>query len=243
MDGKRRSPILIPDNKLARLLDANRTALLALVMQAVSVTGKGKDLAMEIAQIRYTGNIAPNERHAMDAVGHIGALMAILRYMTDRVSHLKDPNLVTVFMSDYETIARNLLSILKWLDSGDPYELDDDVLALTLQVRAARVQKQKVDATKIIADLLYRDDPAKLAELSGYAFPTLMIKYIREKKIPLTDAVRTVNREFAAKHKRIETEIEALRVSGNHADAYWQDLYKRKDHLIEKWKTALQAIT
>jgi hypothetical protein len=234
--------VLIPGNKRKTLLEASRTALVEGMQQAEVSTGRKIETLSEARKIAYRGNRVISKDEGSEAVSCFQELILIIRYMAEGSGKLEDPSLVTVYLTDFETLCQTALQILNFLDTGEKYEIDPDVEKLILEVKVARLKRDKPNVDKMISEILYSHDPGKLAQMSGYAYPYEIIKYVQDKKIVITDAVKTVNREFAAKHKLIESDMEALRAAKVEGDESWNKLWKRKKDLIGRWKTALDLM-
>lgn len=246
MERGRGKSVLIPISPLKTLLNTNRDALARLCADYGKVTGHELETLPEVTKMRFTGERKQDNVKASLAVSYLESLMEIIRYMVQTAQRIESDEVRSLMTTDFETFVRSLMDILIWFDTGEEYNLPDDVLRLIIETKIAKLRRDKNDFTREALDHLskdlLKDDPAQRYNQTRKSIPYVIHKYILEKKIPITESVKTICQEFGETWKQFESRMDQLRNKNISDDATWNAIFTEKENLIERWKTTLTAV-
>lgn len=218
---------------------------LQLMERASGFTGESVD-RLKAFRVNVT-NPLPDPGVALDAMEPINAFMLVMENY--RKQNLPD-GFAQYLGVVYNEFLGYYLDCLEWIMHSKKPVIAEDVESEIWKFRAEQAVKKfkqpREDRTNEallqVSDVLLKDDPAFTYLRSSRNLPYRIHKFILEKKIKATDAAVAICREFSGQWKDLENQMEQMRQKNITDDASWNDIFSKKDKLIERWKTSLSAL-
>lgn len=111
-------------------------------------------------------------------------------------------------------------------------------------LRASMTKKPtEKEALEELSKHMLSEDPAYKYLLSKKTIPYRIYKWLIESKIPGTESVVAICKDYGTRWRAIQSRMDSARENGIVDDFTWNELWKLNDKIIEDWKAAITILT